>query len=264
MTQPAESFRLDTYILHHVLDSHTWHPLPFLPAIRLPSFISLHTMMMLLAALLLLVVFCFVYRKDQRVPTGLTGVLEAFVVFIRDQIAIPSMGERDGIRYTPMFCTLFFFILFMNLLGLIPIFASATANVNITGPLAFITFFLMTINTMRRNGIKGFVKAITPGGLKGPVLWFVVFMEFVSIFIKSFALMIRLFANMLAGHMMILALLGIVTVLGVGWWKLAVAVPAVGIAVAISGLELFVAFLQAYIFILLSAVFIGQMYHPEH
>lgn len=264
MSLPSEPFRLDAYILHHVLDSHEWHPVPFLPSITLPTFITVHTLMMFFSACLLVLIFCFIYRKEQRVPTGLTNALEAFVIFIRDEIAIPSMGEADGIYYTPMLCTMFFFILFMNLIGLVPLFASATANVNVTGPLAFITFFLMTINTMRRNGVKGFLKAITPGGLKGPVLWFVVFMEFVSIFIKSFALMIRLFANMLAGHMMILALIGIVTVIGIGWWKFLVAAFAVPIAVAISALEVFVAFLQAYIFILLSAVFIGQMYHPEH
>ena len=257
MNQPFHPFALDTYILHHVLDSHEWY-IPFLPTVYLPSFLSLHTFMMLLSALLILFIFCVLYRKEDRVPTGLTNALEAFVVFIRNEVAIPSLGQEDGIYYTPILCTLFFFILGMNLMGMIPLFASATANVNVTGPLAFLTFWLMTINTIRRNGAGGFLKAMMPTGLKGPLLIFVAFMEFVGIFIKSFALMIRLFANMLAGHMMILSLLGLVVLFG---W---VALPAIIIAVAISALEVFIAFLQAYIFILLSAVFVGQMYHPEH
>lgn len=257
MSAALHPFQLDTYILHHVLDSHEWH-IPFLPAIHLPSFLTLHTLMMFLSALLILFIFCVLYRKGDRVPKGLTNALETFVVFIRDQIAIPSLGEEDGIYYTPILCTLFFFILGMNLIGMVPLFASATANVNVTGPLAFLTFWLMTINTIRRNGPGGFFKALMPSGLKGPLLIFVAFMELIGIFIKNFALMIRLFANMLAGHMMILSLLGLVVLFG---W---IALPAVIIAVAISALEVFIAFLQAYIFILLSAVFVGQMYHPEH
>ncbi len=259
MTQASahELFKIDDYIMQHVLNSNEWH-VPFLPPIHLPPILSLHAVMVILCAALLVFLFCFIYKKNERVPTGMTNALEAFVQFIRDEIAIPSLGKDDGMKLTPLLCTFFFFILSLNLIGLIPMFATATANINVTGALAFITFFLITVGAMYKNGIAGFFKALIPSGVPAPILILIFPLELVGIFIKSFALMIRLFANMLAGHMVILSLLGLVVMLG------AYALPAVVLAVAVSALEVFVAFLQAYIFTLLSAVFIGQMHHPEH
>lgn len=254
MNQP---FKLEDYIMEHMMDSGEWH-LPFLPPIHLPGFLSLHGLMVILCAVFLIWIFCFVYNKKERVPTGFTNLLEVFVVFIRDQIAIKSLGEEDGRRMTPLFCTFFFFILGLNLMGLVPVFATATANPNITGALAVITLVFMIFGAMHKNGWKGFWKALTPSGVPAVILVFLVPIEFLGLLIKSFALMIRLFANMLAGHIVIFSLLGLVVLLGLS------ALPSIFLAVFIGLLEIFVAFLQAYIFTLLSAVFIGKMYSPEH
>ncbi|MBF0489045.1 MAG: F0F1 ATP synthase subunit A [Candidatus Omnitrophica bacterium] len=257
MNESPHSFQLDQYILRHVMDSHEWH-LPFLPPVQLPTFLSLHSLMVILCAVILLVLFCVFYRKNDRVPTGITNLLEVFVQFVRDEIAIPSLGEEDGQKLTPLFCTFFFFILGLNLMGQIPIFSTATANIGVTAPLALITFFLMTFGAIQKNGFGGFLKAFMPAGVPKLIMPFIFFLELLGVFIKTFALMVRLFANMLAGHMVVLALLGLVVLFG-AW-----ALPAIVLAVGISLLEILVVFLQAYIFVLLSAVFIGQMYHPEH
>jgi len=257
MNESSHPFQLDQYILHHVMDSHEWH-LPFMAPVHLPSFLSLHALMILFCALLLLVLFLGVYRKNDRVPTGITNLLEAFVQFIRDEVAVPSLGEEEGERLTPLLCTFFFFILSLNLIGQIPLFSVATANISVTAPLALVTFYLMTVDTVRKNGLIGFVKAFIPPGVPPLVLVLIIPLEILGVFIKTFALMVRLFANMIAGHMVILCLLGLIVLFG-AW-----ALPAIVLAVGISLLEILVVFLQAYIFVLLSAVFIGQMYHPEH
>lgn len=252
-----ESFELQEYIMHHMQDAHVWH-LPFLPPIQLPSFLSLHVVMQILCGFFLIWIFCFLYNKKTYVPTGLTNLLEVFVVFIRDDIAIKNLGEEDGRRMTPMFCTFFFFILVLNLMGLVPIFVTATANVNITGALALITFSFMVFGAIYKNGLKGFWQALTPPGVPWPLLILLIPTELVSLLIKTFALMIRLSANMLGGHIVIFCLLGLVVILG------AKALPSIILAIFVSLLEVFVAFLQAYIFTLLSATFIGQMYRPQH
>ncbi|MBL8013394.1 MAG: F0F1 ATP synthase subunit A [Candidatus Omnitrophica bacterium] len=239
------------------MNSHEWH-IPFLPPVKLPVFLSLHALMIVIWSVLLLIVFLILYRKNQRVPTGITNALEAFVQFIRDDIAVPSLGQKDGVHYTPLLCTFFFFILGLNLIGMIPLFATATANINVTFALSFIVLLFLTVGTMLRNGIGGFFHALTPAGVPILILPIIVALELLGVFIKATALTVRLFANMLAGHMVILTLLGLIVMYGL------IALPALALAVAISALEVFVAFLQAYIFTLLSAAFIGQMYHPDH
>src|SRR3989338_2285135 len=119
------------------MDGHEWH-LPFLPPVHLPHFITLHGFTVILCALFLIVLFVACYKKNARVPTGITNLLEVFVVFIRDEIAISALGEKDGRKMTPLFCTFFFFILGLNLMGLIPLFATATANINVTAAFALI------------------------------------------------------------------------------------------------------------------------------
>ena len=251
------SFNLEKYILHHMQDSRQWH-LPFLPPLSLPPFLSLHGVMVLIAAAFLVVIFCFLYNRRRRVPGRFTGMLESVVIFIRDDIAVRNLGEEDGRRLTPFLCTMFFFILTLNLMGLIPVFSTATANPNVTGALAFFTLCFMTFGTLYKNGFKGFRKAFIPVGVPRGILILLVPIEVFGLFIKTCALMIRLFANMLAGHMVILAMLGLVLLLGMA------ALPSVLLAVCVSVLEVFIALLQAYIFTLLTAVFIGQMYHPGH
>ncbi len=251
-------FNLDQYIMHHVLNSNEWQ-LPFLPPIHLPEFLTLHGLMLLICAAFLIFLFCIIYKKGPGAPTGITNALEAVVVFIRDKICTACLGEEDGRKMTPLFCTFFFFILGLNLMGLVPAFSTPTANINVTAALALITLCFMIGGAIYKNGFSGFFHALKPSGVPAPILILIIPIEFLGLFIKAIALTIRLFANMLAGHIVIFALLGLVVLLG------AVAVlPAIALAVFIHILELFVAFLQAYIFTLLSAMFIGQMYHPEH
>src|SRR3989338_3112956 len=237
----SNSFNLEKYILHHMQDSHQWR-LPFLPPLQLPYFLSLHGVMLVLAAVLLVVVFCLLYNKKQRVPHGFTNLLELFVIFIRDDIAVKNLGTEDGRRMTPFLCTMFFFILTLNLMGLVPFFS-----------LCFMIF-----GTLYKKGFKGFQAALIPSGVPKGILVILVPIEILGLFIKTGALMVRLFANMLAGHMVIFAMLGLVLLLGM------VALPSVLLAVCVGVLEVFIAFLQAYIFVLLTAVFIGQMYRPNH
>lgn len=250
-------FSLDQYIMHHVMDSKEWH-IPFLPVIHLPDFISLHAAMLLVCSGILILLFCFIYDKANPVPKGWTNLLELLIIFIRDDISIASLGQKDGRRLTPLFCTYFFFILGLNLMGLIPVFSTATANISVTGALAATTLSVMIFGTIMKNGVKGFFKAIIPSGVPIPVLIILVPIEFIGLFIKAFALTVRLFANMMAGHIAILALFGLIVLMGY------VALPAIILALFIYVLEIFVCFLQAYIFTLLSAMFIGQMFHPEH
>ena len=250
---------VEEYILHHVMDSQdAWHPLPFLH-IHLPEWISLHGVMVLLCGALLLLIFGKLYRKGAGAPRGLTNALEVFVVFIRDEISIANLGEKDGRAYAPLFCSMFFFILGLNLLGLIPLFATATGNVSVTAAMATVTFFFMTVVAVMKNGPVNFVKAFIPHGVPWPVLILVTPLEMMGLVIKCFALTIRLFANMLAGHIVVFSLIGLSVSFGA-----AVAPAAVALATGIYLMEIFIALLQAYIFTLLSAMFIGQVWHPAH
>ena len=129
----------------------------FSAPVHLPAFLTLHGLMVVLCALILIVVFCGFYRHEDRVPTGLTNLLEAFVQFVRDGIAIPSLGQDEGERLTPLLCTFFFFILGLNLLGQIPLFSTATANISVTAPLALITFYFMTADTVVKTVLKVFL-----------------------------------------------------------------------------------------------------------
>lgn len=256
----ARQEAVQSYIQHHVSDGSYWQPLPFLPKVSLPESVSfsLHALMLVLAGLLLVFLFVKKYRKGPQAPTGLTNFLELFVVFIRDEISIANLGREDGRRMAPLFLSFFTFVVVLNLMGLVPLFATATGNVNVTGALAAITLGFMIFGGIIKNGPVGFIKAFIPHGIPWPVLIIVTPLEIVGMFIKAFALMIRLFANMLAGHIVIFSLLGLIVTFGY------FALPALGLALGIYLMEIFIAFLQAYIFTLLSAMFIGQIYHPAH
>ena len=252
------------YIWHHILNTKPghgpmeWHPLPFVPGIHLPDWLPLHQLMLLIAGLLLIVGFCVLYRLRKGVPTHFSIVLETFIVFIRDEVAIPSLGEHDGKKLTPLLCTFFFFILVLNFMGLFPFFVTATANVHVTAALSILVFVVMIVGGLLKNGPLGLAHAFIPGGVP-LVLKFVLFpLEVVGVFIKTFALTLRLFANMLAGHVAIFSIIGMVVVFG------PIALPALLMALFILLIEVLVALLQAYVFTLLSAVFIGQVFHPEH
>lgn len=246
------------YILHHIGNSTSWHvPGLFDVHFEVPSF-SLHAFMLLFGAANLVLLFGYIYNREAMVPTGITNLLEIFVIYIRDEIAINFLGDEDGRRLAPLFCSFFFFILLLNLMGLVPFLASATGNISVTMGLAAVTLFFMSIGTIARNGVGGFLQAFAPHGVPWPVLILLVPIEFLGMVIKAAALTIRLFANMMAGHIVIGALISLVVVYGL------LAVPAVVLAVIIFFIKIFVCFLQAYIFTLLSAIFIGMMFHPAH
>ena len=256
----AVQMRMDAvqgFIMHHVKDSSGMTLLPNV-SVPLPGPLSLHGVMLVFSALLLLVAFGLLYKKNAAVPTGFTNLLESFVAFIRNDVAIAYLGPEDGRKFAPLFLTFFFFIMTMNLVGLVPCFAAATSNLAVTGALALITLFFMIFGAMYRTGVVGFFKGFIPHGIPWWVLVVLVPIELLGLFIKAGALAIRLFANMLAGHIVLFNLLGLVVIFGL------LALPSVLMALGIYLLEVFIAFLQAYIFTLLSAIFIGQRFHPEH
>lgn len=215
-------------------------------------------------------------------------LVEAITVYLRDQMLIPVMGERVAKRYLPYLMTLFFFVLFMNLFGLVPIVdllhllgvhttfigGTATASITVTGALAVVSFFMIQAHALRENGVKGWFIHHFGGLMPGPIfllpvalLVFVV--EVAGDFIKPAALAIRLFANMVAGHILMAVLIGFGAMVardGAGLpGVIGVSLVTGGAAVAITFLELFVAFLQAFIFMFLTAVFISLMsHHDDH
>lgn len=217
-------------------------------------------MMWIATALLFLVVLTGVRReKGQLVPRGLVAnVVEVLLLFVRDEIAYKNIGKKDGDRYVPFLTTIFFFVLFMNWLGLIPNFGSATGQLSVTLVLATITFILVQAASIKSAGLGGYLSHLTAGT---PVaMWpIMVPVEFLGLFTKPIALMIRLFANMLGGHLVLFFILGLIFMLH----PLAFAV-SVPMASAIYLLEIFVGILQAYIFTLLSALFIGQGVEMGH
>ena len=214
--------------------------------------------MMLLASSIIVLLFLFGYKKEKKVQSGLGNLLEVFVVFIRDEIVYPNMGKKQGRKFLPLILTFFFFIVMLNLLGLIPGSATATASFSVTVALALITFFTYIIFAN-----KDFWKHIfaTPG-VPFWLLPIMILVELIGLLTKPFALSVRLLANMNAGHIIILAFLGIIINMGSSW----VALGSVPMALAINMLEVFVAFLQGYIFCLLSSIFIGMavLEHEQH
>lgn len=214
-----------------------------------------HVVMMWIASALLLVIVLLAVRKRGLVPRGAYNFVELLVAFVRNEIALKNIGERDGDRFVPYLVTAFFFILFMNLFGLVPFAATSTANLSVTVAMALFTFVITQYAAIRAMGVGGYLAHLTGGVPKSLApLWIIMIpVEFLGLFTKPFALTVRLFANMVAGHFVILALLGLIFALGTPW----VAFASVPMALGIFLLELFVAFVQAYIFTMLSALFIG-------
>lgn len=200
----------------------------------------------------------------QRAPRGFANGMEALVLYLRNEVVIPNVGPH-GDKYVPFVLSLFFFILFANLGGLIPYGSTATGNIAVTATLALVTFVMVEVAGMRAQG-AGYLNTIfywphdMPLAVKLPMTLIMTPVEFIGKLTKPFALMIRLFANMTAGHVVLLALIGLIFT----FKSYAVAPLPLAMATAISMLELFVAFLQAFIFALLSAVFIGQIRSGAH
>ena len=216
------------------------------------------TMYMFLAAILVVGVLIAATRNRGAVPKGrLQTTVEMFFLFVRDEIAEKNIGHHSH-HYVPYLATCFFFILSMNLVGLVPYFAPATSSVYVTGVLAMATFTVTQIAGMRAQGVVGYWSHLVPSGVPFWLYPLLLPIEFIGLFTKPFALMMRLFANMVAGHIVMFFLLGLIFFLG------AMAIPiAVPFTFGIYLLEIFVAFIQAYVFTILSAVFIGLASHAH-
>ncbi|HEY1247989.1 MAG TPA: F0F1 ATP synthase subunit A [Nitrososphaera sp.] len=242
-------------ILHHVLDAKILS----IHILGIDLSITKHVLMMWIAAALVVLVFRYAFREQRIVPNGAANLLEAMVVFFRDEVVLPNMGE-EGRRYLPYLLTVFFFVLFCNLLGLIPFAATPTGNVSVTAALALISLIMIQVGGIREHGLKHHLQNLIPHGLPVWLLPIMIPVEIMGQFTKPFALCIRLFANMTAGHIVILSFLSMIFILK----SLFVTPISVFFALFISLLEIFVAFLQAYIFTMLTSLFIGMSIHPQH
>lgn len=281
----GEGVDIGEIMMHHLTDSHEvetpfgvihlpqWDPVQLGP-LTIDFSPTKHVIFMLLAAGVVAWLLISSGRQARRrreagarqAPRGLGNVVEAFVLYLRNEVALSNIG-RGGERYVPFIVGLFFFILFANLLGLLPWGATATANISVTAALAVLSLIVIEVAGMRELGARGYMKTIfyAPEGMNpvGRALMLVIMtpVELLGKLTKPFALAIRLFANMNAGHFVVLALIGLILLAG----SLFVIIPApVIMAVAIMILEIFVALLQAYIFAMLTAVFIGLIRHAAH
>jgi F-type H+-transporting ATPase subunit a len=278
----ASSNEID--IIHHIGNSHELELPPPFGIVHLPQFPPIHIggltidlsptkhlVFMLIAATLVALVFTLSARaiarsQAQGKPSkGFAGAMEATALYVRQEVILPNVGHH-GEGYAPYLLTLFFFILAMNLLGLLPWGATATGNIAVTATLAIIAFFVVEITGMRTLGVNGYLKTIfylppgLPGGIGGNILKVVLLVvmtpiELIGKLAKPFALAVRLFANMTSGHVLVLALIGLTFL----FKSYSVGLGASVLATGVMLLELFVAFLQAYVFTLLTSVFIGLM-----
>jgi F-type H+-transporting ATPase subunit a len=272
-------------LMHHLVDE---------PYVELPGFIwalpqwapiqigglsidlspTKHVFFLLLAAVLVTPLMISVARtmarqERERAPKGLANALEAIILYFRDEIVRRNIGHgADG--YTPFILTLFFFILTLNLLGLVPFGSAATGNLSVTAGLAFVSLMVIEVSGFRTLGPKGYAKTIfyAPKGLgpvgQGLMLIIMTPVEALGKIAKPFALAMRLFANMTAGHTVMLSLVGLIFVFGhlpIGRWG--IAAGAVGMSMFLMILKIFVCALQAYIFSMLTSVFIGLIRHSH-
>jgi F-type H+-transporting ATPase subunit a len=294
----AEPFNAGTTIIEHVSNSSIEHPLLHLPTIMgVDLSVTKHVLMLWLVAATVFFVVTFAVRRyvrqDRLIPSGFMNALEAVVDFIRESVVRPNVGDKWVDTWTPLLVSLFVFILAANAIGLIPIFdvlallnhtvihapedsfltrvthggVTATGNFNVTAALATITFFTIIIAGARAHGFVKHWKNMVPHGLPLPVTLFLIPIEVMGMFVRPFALTMRLAANMTGGHIAILAILSFVFIftqqfgpaagMGVGVFSLV-------LASLISALEIIVVLVQAYVFTLLSAVFIGMAIHAHH
>lgn len=270
-------------ITPHITDSHELE-LPYVGTVELPRWQPIriggltidlsptkHVVMLIVAALLCMGVLIPAavaherHTRERGSPKGFATGIEAMVLYLRNEVILPNVGPH-GDAFVPFGLTLFFFILFANLLGLIPYGSTATGNISVTATLAVITFVVVEITGVRTQGWK-YLRTIFYVPPKGIPWWVTLIMvpimtvvEIVGKFTKPFALAIRLFANMTAGHVVLLALISLIFT----FQSYGVAMASVTMGVGVSLLEIFVGFLQAYIFTILSCVFIGLIRSEAH
>jgi F-type H+-transporting ATPase subunit a len=287
IVQEQEPLDIGEVVLHHTADAWTVDLYPF-GTIHLPRWPDIHiggltfnlsptkhVVYMVIAAALVFIVMRLAARglerrqREGRAPGGFAGAVEAMVLFVRSEIAIANIGH-DGAKFAPFILTLFFFILVSNLMGLFPWGATPTGNLAVTGALALLAFVVIEVSGFIKLGPKGYLHTIFPSlpGLSGPAAVAMSIamapIEILGKLVKPFALAVRLFGNMTAGHFVILSLFGIIFLFGsLPVWNWGIGTITVALVTGIMLLELIVALLQAYVFALLTSVFIGLMQH-EH
>jgi F-type H+-transporting ATPase subunit a len=234
--------------------------------------VSNHMLMITVVTVLMLIGLPLAIRRRRIVPTGAQNLIEAVCVFLRDQVAQPCLKEHTD-QYIGFVWTIFFFVLGLNLLGMIPsehiiylmtgkknhFGGAATANIWVTGALSMITFFMIHVSGIWRQGLWHYIANFAP---KVPLvlLPLIYLIEVISAIVKQLALAIRLFANILAGHVSLATILGLIMI----FKNYYVASASLLVVVPLSCLDLFIAFLQAYIFAFLSTLFISFAIAPEH
>jgi F-type H+-transporting ATPase subunit a len=270
---PQGSFNLSTALFSELTDNFE-HPYATLTLavgnLRLPINITKHFILIAVVGLLVLASMFYLAHKLKdpfKTPTRLQSLFETLIQYMSDNVFQPVLGE-EGRKFYLLCFSFFLFILYSNLLGMIPPFAplrpsgeseavwlggAVTGNLATTAGLGIITFIVLNVAGMRSKGIIGYWKDLVPHGTPGWMVPFTLLFEVVGIFSKTVALIMRLFANMIGGHVAILLILLLI----IKFQSLAIGPVAVLVDLAISGLELFVAVLQAYIFSFLSAMFIG-------
>ncbi len=277
-------------MLHHVVDSPVWDLEPIgtirLDLIPMPVFnvggleidlgITKHVLFLMIATGLTILTMFAAMRASRRLaqgeeaPGGILNALEAFYMYLRDDVVMANIGH-GGERFVPLVITLFFFILYANFLGLVPFGAAATGNIMVTGALAFIALLVIETAGFIALGPVGYAKTVffvppgIPGWMKPIMLLIMAPVEFIAKFSKIMALAIRLFANMTAGHFVVLGLIGLILTYGsfthpIG---LVAIVGSLALGLFVMLLEVFIALVQAYIFAMLVAVFIGLIRHAH-
>ena len=249
-------------IVHHLLDYQR------------PGAPTAHQLLLAAVAVFTIVLFTWMARRTRSEPPkkGVAGLLEFTLVWLRDEVVYPWLGPERGRKYLGFFWTLFFFILFCNVFGLLPFpfnpwERTATGNLAVTGALALIVFIMVQVSGMRAHGYLKYWKDLVPAGTPGflwPLVWVI---EFIGLFTKPFALTVRLFANMTGGHAILLVLFGFLYFVphaNSGLLGIPSTIAAFGFILFIMLFEVLVALIQAYIFTVLSAIFTSLAVAEEH
>jgi F-type H+-transporting ATPase subunit a len=259
------------FVIHHVQNSNEWNIVgwkihlpqvePFnILGITVDLSITNHVVMLWIAAIFLILLFTLSFKRGRFVPKGFAAILEIVILFVRNEIAIANLGEKNGRKFTPLITTFFFFILTCNLMGLIPLFSTPTGNINVTAALASVTFLTGQLFGIKQSGFWGYFKSLIPSGIPWWLVPLMFVIELMGLLAKHFALVIRLFANMISGHIVFFILLSLIII----FKSVFVAPISIAFAVFVDLLEILVALIQAYVFTILSTLFIGMAVHPEH
>jgi len=248
-------------ILKHHLLNHSLVPF-YVGSVNLG--LSQHLIVMWIASALMVLSASIAVRASAGPGILLRSGIESIVLYIRDEMLHPIFHERTD-YYLPYFLTLFFFILIANFIGMIPFSSAIMGNISVTLALAVCTFFLIQFAGIKEQGVFSYLKHIVPSGVPWWLIPFLFVIELMGLCAKCVALCIRLFANILAGHMVSLACLSLIFIFaGMNrYLGLATAPAAVGLTLFVSVLDILVALLQAYIFTILTALFVGFAAHPH-